>query len=347
MYQPDALASYKTHGGEFLVFANEGDARDYEGYSEEERVKDLTLDPTAYPDAATLQDEDVLGRLKTTTATGDSDGDGDIDQIFSYGARSFSIWSTDGRMVFDSGDELEQITAAAYPDDFNSDNEENDSFDKRSDDKGPEPEGVVVAKLWGRQYAFIGLERMGGVVAYDVTDPENPEFIEYFNNRDYSVDTDDIADGLAPAGSAGDLGPEGLIVIPEHASPNGMPLLVVGNEVSGTTTIIQINRIAAKGGSEYASGRDETTPNGFVLNQNHPNPFNPSTAITFEVPEAANVRLEVFDMLGRRVAQLVNGVVEAGSHTAFFDAQSLPSGTYIYRLATPSGTHTRKLLLLK
>lgn len=168
MYQPDSIASYRSRGRTYLVTANEGDARDFDGFSEEERVDDLTLDPAAFPDAAALQDEAALGRLQITTTRGDTDGDGDFDQLFAYGARSFSIWDEYGRLVFDSGREFEEITAALLPEDFNSDNDENDSFDTRSDAKGPEPEGVVVGKIRGRSYAFIGLERVGGIMVYDV-----------------------------------------------------------------------------------------------------------------------------------------------------------------------------------
>jgi hypothetical protein len=134
--------------------------------------------------------------------------------------------------VFDSGDALEQITADAFPDYFNSTNDENDTFDNRSDNKGPEPEGVTVGEIQGVTYAFIGLERIGGIVIYDLTNPLAPEFVTYVNNRDFSGD--------AEAGTAGDLGPEGLVFIPASESPNGEPLLVVANEVSGSTTIYQI-----------------------------------------------------------------------------------------------------------
>ncbi|MCB0015905.1 MAG: choice-of-anchor I family protein, partial [Anaerolineales bacterium] len=137
MYQPDAIAAFTIRGQQYLITANEGDARDYDGYSEEERVKDLELDPTAFPDADTLQEDENLGRLTVTTAQGDLDGDGDFDAIWSFGARSFSIWSRQGNLVYDSGNALEQITAATLPDQFNSTNDENDSFDNRSDDKGP------------------------------------------------------------------------------------------------------------------------------------------------------------------------------------------------------------------
>ena len=135
-------------------------------------------------------------------------------------------------MVFDSGDDFEQLTAVCP--EFNSNNHDNDSCDSRSDDKGPEPEGVVVAKIQGNHYAFIGLERVGGIIVYNVTDPTSPTFVQYINNRDFAGD--------AEAGTAGDLAPEGMLFIKEEDSPIDKPLLVVANEVSGSTTIFEINK---------------------------------------------------------------------------------------------------------
>nr|WP_299213356.1 choice-of-anchor I family protein [uncultured Dokdonia sp.] len=110
MYQPDAIANYTVNGTNYLVIANEGDARDYDGFSEESRTNDLTLDPTAYPNADIIQIDENLGRLNVTTATGDTDGDGDIDIIHAYGGRSFSIVNADTRaIVYDSQNILERI----------------------------------------------------------------------------------------------------------------------------------------------------------------------------------------------------------------------------------------------
>ena len=240
MYLPDSIASYQGIGGTFLVTANEGDSRSYDGFDEEARVKDLDLDPTAFPDADTLQENENIGRLKVTSTLGDSDGDGDYDALYAFGARSFSIWDPTGHLVYDSGADIERITAEHLPDDFNSNNDENDSFDSRSDDKGPEPEGVTVGKIAGRSYAFVGLERVGGILVADVTDPTRVKFEDYVNHRDFTVADveDDITSGT---NQTGDLGPEGLYFIPAHASPIGQPLLVVGNEVSGTTTLYRVN----------------------------------------------------------------------------------------------------------
>lgn len=239
MYQPDAITSYKFRGRTFIVTANEGDSRDYDGFSEEERVGDLVLDDTAFPNAASLQKNENLGRLKITTVDGDSDGDGDYDEIYSYGARSFSIRNARGKLVYDSGDDFERITATLLPDDFNSNNDENDSADSRSDDKGPEPEGVTVGKIEDRTFAFVGLERVGGIMVYDITNPHRVRFVQYLNNRDFTVDAQLPDDSTNPL--VGDLGPEGIAFISEDDSPVESPLLVVGNEVSGTTTIYAID----------------------------------------------------------------------------------------------------------
>jgi hypothetical protein len=235
LYMPDAIASYRVGGKQFIISANEGDARDYDTFSEEARIgsSSVVLDPEVFPNAAELKDNAKLGRLKITTASGDTDGDGQFEELYTYGARSFSIWTGNGRLVWDSGDQFEQITAQAFPEFFNASNDGNE-FDNRSDDKGPEPEGVAVGRAYGRQYAFIGLERIGGVMVYDVSRPASPKFVQYINNRDFTQDVGTIA--------SGDQGPEGLLFIGQKDSPNGKPLLVVANEVSGSTTIYEINR---------------------------------------------------------------------------------------------------------
>ncbi|NJN74694.1 MAG: alkaline phosphatase [Limnothrix sp. RL_2_0] len=245
VYQPDAIAAYGVMGKTYLVTANEGDSRvrptgddevagveEGDIFNEESRIGKLDLDPTAFPNAEALQDDAMLGRLKVTNTMGDTDGDGDFDKLYTFGGRSFSIWDETGDLVFDSGSQFAYITAAFYPDDFNSTNDENGSFDDRSDDKGAEPEGVTIGMIGDRHYAFIGLERMGGIMVYDITDPMAPFFVTYSNERDFSGD--------AEAMTAGDLGPEGLLFIPASDSPNGKNLLVVTSEVSGTVTVYNV-----------------------------------------------------------------------------------------------------------
>lgn len=245
MYQPDDIDNYEFRGQTYLVTVNEGDARDYDGFSEEARIAGLPLDPAVFPDAAELKRNANLGRLRVTNALGDIDGDGDFDRLFSFGARSFSIWDTRGNLVYDSGSDFERIIAAQLPERFNSDHVANNSFDTRSDDKGPEPEGVVIGQLFGRTYAFMALERISGIIVYDITNPFDVSFVSYFNPRDFSVeacfDTDGEGDCDASNPAAGDLGPEGIAFIPAKLSPIRKPLLVVGNEVSGTTTVLQID----------------------------------------------------------------------------------------------------------
>jgi len=266
-HMPDAIDSFRIRGRTYLVTANEGDAREYffeveneeaceaqggldydedDGclsWIDEERIKDLDLDPVAFPNAGELQENVAIGRLAAITTEGDIDGDGDYDELHVFGARSISIWDAEGKLVGDTGDLMEVKTAEAtlFCDGdledcsgFNSNNDENDSFDSRSDAKGPEPEGVVVGKVRGVTYAFVGLERVGGVMIFDVSKPSMPKYVSYVNNRDFSAG--DVEDG----GYYGDLGPEGLVFIKPEDSPNGMPLLVVGAEVSGTTTIYQV-----------------------------------------------------------------------------------------------------------
>jgi len=234
MFQPDAIANFRFSGETFLVTANEGDARAYPGFNEEVRVNELTLDPVAFPNAAALKQNAALGRLRVTNAKGDPDDDDDFDALFAFGARSFSIWTAAGDLVYDSRDDLERKTAEALPSEFNSNHDANNSFDTRSDDKGPEPEGVTLGQISGHTYAFVGLERIGGIMVYEVTNPYTPQFVQYVNNRNFA--------GNPAAGTAGDLGPEGLHFIEGKKSPNQNPLLVVANEISGTTTIFQISR---------------------------------------------------------------------------------------------------------
>lgn len=234
MYQPDAIASYTVNGQTYIVTANEGDSRDYDGFSEEERVRDVVLDPDAFPNATELQQDSVLGRLNITTTLGDTDGDGDFDELYSYGARSFSIWDEEGNLVFDSGNQFEVLLAQLLPEYFNASND-NNTFDNRSDDKGPEPEAVTIGRIGDRILAFIGLERIGGIMIYDITDPENPSFISYTNNRDFTQDVTTSA--------VGDLGPEGVLFINPEDSPTNSPLLVVANEVSGTTSVFSVSQV--------------------------------------------------------------------------------------------------------
>jgi hypothetical protein len=244
MYQPDAIASFRVRGQTYLVTANEGDSRsasDFPGFEEEVRVGSSAyrLDPTAFPNAAALKTNAALARLTVTNQTGDTDGDGDFDRIDVFGARSISIWNASGQLVWDSGDRIEQFfanPANGWSDLFNANNTltSNNAIDDRSDNKGPEPEGVTVGRIGDRQFAFVTLERVGGVMAFDVTNPQAPSLQAYANTR------------TRGATAGGDLGPEGIEFIDADDSPNGQPLLLVGNEVSRTVSVIAVERVKTK-----------------------------------------------------------------------------------------------------
>ena len=232
LYMPDAIASYSVGSQTYLITANEGDAREYTGFVEEARVAAhcaVGLEPTLFSDGTNQLFDSNLGRLLiTSTPNGGNDGkngSGLCTELYSFGARSFSIWTSDVSRVYDSGDALEQRTRALPNVAFNASNS-NNTLDSRSPSKGPEPEGVTVTQFGSKTFAFIGLERVGGVMVYDVTTPTAASFVDYLNTRD---------------GVTGDRGPEGLTVIRASDSPNGKPLLVVGNETSGTTAVFQIN----------------------------------------------------------------------------------------------------------
>lgn len=212
-------------------------------------VKGAKLNPVtfAYCGATTTEAGDCrkdanLGRLNIawnmgyqTNADGsaklDANGRLTYDKLYAYGARSFSIWNTQGQLVWDSGSEFEKKIAELFPNYFNSDHE-GIALDDRSDNKGPEPEGIIVGTIGKKTFVFIGLERMSGIMVYDITTANKPKFIEYFTTRNF-VETDPKKQG--------DLGPEGLTFISAKDSPNAKPLLVVGNEVSGSTAVYQIN----------------------------------------------------------------------------------------------------------
>lgn len=237
MYQPDAIAAYEVNGRTYLVMANEGDAREYDALNELSRVKDLKLDPTKFPNATDLKKDANLGRLRVTNKLGDTDNDGDFDALYTFGGRSFSIRDADGSLVFDSGADFERIIAEYAPAYFNASNT-NNTFDDRSDDKGPEPEALAIGQIDGKTYAFIGMERVGGIFVYDISDPQGARFVQYINNRDFTVDP-------ASAG-AGDIGLEGLTFVPGAQSPTGKPLLIASNEVGGTVSIYEVSLLGVQ-----------------------------------------------------------------------------------------------------
>ena len=258
LYQPDTIASYQWNGATFIVSANEGDSRDWDAYSEDIRAADIIdpdeLNKTFSTELQALYDatggDDGLGRLKVTAALVDPDNDGVVESLYAYGGRSFSIWDQNINQVYDSGDDFGRISAAILGNNFNSAHTENKG-DNRSDDKGGEPEAVDVGTIAGRTYAFIAQERSGDLFVYDVTNPFQAAFVSHYNNRNFDVEfelDDELADPCDTSEGmdctevplAGDLGPESVKFVAASDSPNGNPLLIVGNEVSGSVTVYQV-----------------------------------------------------------------------------------------------------------
>lgn len=196
-------------------------------------------------------------------AQGELDPHGDrlmYDALYAYGGRSVSIRDENGQLVWDSGADFEKFftnqiktrsgkecvissAGGSVPCKtfFNANHEVGDGLDNRSDDKGPEPEGVTLGKIGDKTYAFVGLERFGGVLAYDVTNPKAPALEDYINTRtDWTTKKLKDLDWKAQGAAVGDLGPEGLAFVSADQSPSGEPLLLVGYEVSGTTAVYRL-----------------------------------------------------------------------------------------------------------
>lgn len=247
-YMPDAM-TFKTIGTQgFLFTANEGDSREIASVIDANRISSTTfnnvLDATAFPDQSILRNNKFLGRLSALKYSGDTDGDGDYDELHVMGGRSYSIWNAQsGALVYDSKDLIEQITAnhPTFGTIFNASNTTGTpALKNRSDDKGPEPEGIAVASINGSTYAFVALERIGGAMMFNVDVPTSPVFVGYANNRSTTV-------------SGPDLGSEGIIFISAAESPNNKALLILANEVSSTLSIYQINSCADLSGGSITS----------------------------------------------------------------------------------------------
>ncbi|MFD2699160.1 choice-of-anchor I family protein [Paenibacillus shunpengii] len=230
LYMPDGIASYTINGQTYLFTANEGDATGWEGLENELKISDIKEDDKLSSSLSEwlgqTEDYDDVRVISEMGLKNDV-----YEELYLYGGRSFSIWNADTmEQVYDSGSDFERITGEVNPEFFNVSNDD-EEMDDRSPKKGPEPEYVTVGEVGDKLYAFTGLERTGGVMVYDVTNPEKPVFTSYVNTRKYAQE--DIL--------ATDTGPEGLEFIPAADSPTGSPLLLVANEVGGTVTILEMN----------------------------------------------------------------------------------------------------------
>jgi hypothetical protein len=274
---PDAVASYSVAGTTYLVTANEGDEKEYGAFTERVAVGagTYTLDATNFPNASVLKQNNNLGRFRVTNLNGNTDADAEFETIHCVGTRSFSIFNTTTKqIVFDSGDDFERYTAANLPTLFNADHESN-TPKGRSRAKGPEPEGVTIAQIATETFAFVSLERVGGVMVYNITNPNNPVFVDYKNSRSTSA-------------YSGDHGPEGITYIAPANSATGKGYILVANEISGTITVYEVDENTLS--SSDFNGVSKT----FVI---FPNPASNSEIVYFN----RMADIEVYDVTGKLI----------------------------------------------
>ena len=224
---PDGVALYSVDGVDYIVTANEGDSREWGDYLNEDE-RDFGDGQTSPTGKITAENSGLTGKVVFFDSS-DYDGlDSGLDYVF--GGRSFTVFRADESgltEIYDSGSDFEAKTAEYIPENFNCSNDDK-SLDDRSGKKGPESESITVGTVGERTYAFIGLERVGGVMVYDITDPAETVYVNYINSRDFSEDI------------AGDDSPEGLCFIPAADSADGNAYLLAACEVSGTVAAYEL-----------------------------------------------------------------------------------------------------------
>lgn len=366
MYQPDAIETVNIGGINYNVFANEGDVRDYSGFAEASRINSILLDTIVFPDSLDLKNDDKLGRLNITKTLGDTDNDGDYDALYSFGARSFSIRNTNGDLVYDSGNLLETITNNLLPANFNCSNTSN-TKKGRSDDKGPEPEGLTTAKILDSTYLFLGLERIGGVMVFNITNPNSPYFVQYITDRDFAF--------TPAAGVGGGQGPEGILFINAKNSPNGKNLLVVSNEVSGSISIFETNNTCGSSkvlicysgttycvkpatastlialGGTYGScegGRFAEEEIALDLTgspiQIYPNPAQDVIHLVTNDSDDNIKQITIVDITGKVVLQ-EEITLQSNNPIVDINISKLPSGIYLVNIQHDGGNSTNKIIV--
>ncbi|WP_121665757.1 choice-of-anchor I family protein [Mesonia aquimarina] len=304
MYMPDAIANYTINGTTYYVTANEGDAREYDAIEEEVNLEDITLDANMFPNQAFLEIEENLGKINLTSENGDTDNDSEYEEIHVFGGRSFSIYNAStGTQVFDSGSDFERILEEdpTYSAIFNATDDENE-LKNRSDNKGPEPEAVIVKEINNKFYAFIGLERVGGFMVYNITDPNAPIFEGYYNNRS-------TVDGQEGDEIQGDLAPESIVYVAPEDNSEDKGLIVIANEVSATISVYTLDNVL------LFTDRFTKQAENFVL---YPNPVK-GEKVFFNQPTT----FDLFDIQGRKILSAKNAT--------YISTANLTSGTYIVR----------------
>lgn len=299
-YNPDAMAYLKVGSTNYIVTANEGDEKDLGGFSERTTVgaNGYALDSTVFPNASVLKASHNLGRFRVTSVNGSTDGDSAYEEIHALGARSFSIFNADTKaIVYDSGDQFERHVAANHPLIFNADNEANGAK-VRSRAKGPEPEGVTLGNIKGNTFAFITLERTGGVMVYNVTDPNNVTFTDYKHSR-------------MTTAYGGDNGPEGITYIAPENSSTGKGYVIVANEISGTLSMYEVVLSPTLATGDVKP--EKTTFNIF------PNPVNKGNILYFNKTKD----YELYDMSGKLLGRENKALT--------IDTSKLTTGVYLVK----------------
>ena len=198
----DGIAAYRTKGRDYFVTANEGDGRDYGTYLDEVRGTGVNPDVTAYRVKRLADDASV----------------GSADRITTFGGRSITVFDAEtGALLWDSGNSLQAIAVAAGQYD-----------DGRSDDKGVEPEGIVVWQSEGRSYAIVGMERTKSsmLAVFDITTPSAGRF---------------VTSAVIP----GSISPEDLHIIEAGQSPTRRPQLLISNEISNSLAVFDLEALIA------------------------------------------------------------------------------------------------------
>jgi DNA-binding beta-propeller fold protein YncE len=297
-YIPDGVANYNVGGTNYLVTANEGDEKEYTGLNERTTIGAIALDVTNFPQSAILKNSNNAGRMRVTNLNGNTDADAQYEELYSLGSRSFSIFNADTKaIVFDSGDDFEKYTALtpSISNVFNADHSDNVKKG-RSRAKGPEPEGVTLAELNGKIFAFITLERVGGVMVYDVTNPNDVKFVDYKNSRNVSAYT-------------GDNGPEGVIFIKGENTTTGKNYVAVANEISGTISLFEVNT------NNLANPDFTMEPKTFVI---FPNPAENGIVYFNRLAD-----FELYDYSGKLIQQEKNALT--------INTAKLVSGIYLVK----------------
>ncbi|WP_050009567.1 choice-of-anchor I family protein [Flavobacterium sp. B17] len=310
-YTPDAIQNYKVGNTHYIITANEGDEKDLSGFSERTTVgaNNYTLDASLFPQSSVLKASYNLGRFRVSNATGNTDSDADFEEIAALGARSFSIFNADTQqIVYDSGDQFERYIAANHPLIFNVDNESN-TVKSRSRAKGPEPEGVALGNINGQTYAFITLERTGGVMVYNISNPNNPIFTDYKHSRMTSA-------------YGGDNGPEGIIYIAPENTTTGKGYVIIANEISGTLSMYEVG-----GTGNLATGEVKSEKATFNV---FPNPVTKGNTIYFNRVQD----YELYDVSGKLIMKEKNALT--------IDSSKLSTGFYLIK--TSEG-HTKRVIV--